>query len=52
MDGNRKILKAKVDSRIKVKDQWFKAGDYVPEFKQKISGVVIFVLFLDVRSYV
>lgn len=51
MDGNRKILKAKVDSRVKVKDQWFKAGDFVPEIKQKISEAVYFALFLDVISY-
>ena len=51
MDGNRQILKAKVDSRVKVKDQWFKAGDFVLEIKQKISEAVHFALLLDVRSY-
>ena len=49
MDGNRQVLKAKVDSRIKVKDQWFKDGDSIPEFKQRISEVVRFSLFLDLR---
>ena len=52
MDGNQQILKAKVDSRIKIKDQWFKVGYFVHEWKQKISEVIRFVLFLDIRSYV
>ena len=51
MDGNQQIFKAKIDSRVKVKEQWFKVGDFVPEFKQKISKAIRFALFLDIRSY-